>query len=37
MKIKLDENLGSLGKTLLEADGHDVMTVGRAEAFRRAR
>ena len=27
MKIKLDENLGSLGKSLLEADGHDVMTV----------
>jgi predicted nuclease of predicted toxin-antitoxin system len=27
VKIKLDENLGSLGKSLLEADGHDVMTV----------
>jgi predicted nuclease of predicted toxin-antitoxin system len=27
MKIKLDENLGMLGKSLLEADGHDVMTV----------
>ena len=27
MKIKLDENLGSLGTSLLEADGHDVMTV----------
>ena len=27
MKFKLDENLGLLGKTLLEADGHDVMTV----------
>ena len=27
MKFKLDENLGSLGKSLLEADGHDVMTV----------
>ena len=27
MKIKLDENLGLLGKSLLEADGHDVMTV----------
>jgi predicted nuclease of predicted toxin-antitoxin system len=27
MKIKLDENLGLLGKTLLEADGHDVMTI----------
>ena len=26
MKIKLDENLGSLGKSLLEAEGHDVMT-----------
>ena len=27
MKVKLDENLGLLGKSLLEADGHDVMTV----------
>jgi hypothetical protein len=27
MKFKLDENLGSLGKQALEADGHDVMTV----------
>lgn len=27
MKFKLDENLGWLGKSLLEADGHDVMTV----------
>jgi hypothetical protein len=27
MKFKLDENLGTLGKSLLEADGHDVMTV----------
>jgi predicted nuclease of predicted toxin-antitoxin system len=27
MKFKLDENLGLLGKSLLEADGHDVMTV----------
>jgi len=27
MKFKLDENLGLLGKTLLEAKGHDVMTV----------
>ncbi len=27
MKFKLDENLGSKGKALLEADGHDVMTV----------
>lgn len=27
MKLKLDENLGWLGKSLLEADGHDVMTV----------
>lgn len=27
MRIKLDENLGLLGKTLLEADGHDVMTI----------
>jgi hypothetical protein len=26
MKIKLDENLGTLGKSLLEADGHDVAT-----------
>jgi len=27
MKFKLDENLGLLGKSLLEGDGHDVMTV----------
>ena len=27
MKIKLDENLGLLGKSPLEVDGHDVMTV----------
>jgi predicted nuclease of predicted toxin-antitoxin system len=27
VKIKLDENLGSLGKSLLEAEGHDVMTI----------
>jgi predicted nuclease of predicted toxin-antitoxin system len=27
MKFKLDENLSNLGKSLLEADGHDVMTV----------
>jgi predicted nuclease of predicted toxin-antitoxin system len=27
MKIKLDENLGSLGVALLEADGHDVKTI----------
>ncbi len=27
MKFKLDENLGSLGKALLETEGHDVMTV----------
>lgn len=27
MKFKLDENLGSQGKALLQADGHDVMTV----------
>ena len=27
MKLKLDENLGLLGKSLLEADGHDVMTI----------
>lgn len=27
MRIKLDENLGLLGRSLLEADGHDVMTV----------
>lgn len=27
MKFKLDENLGSLGRSLLEAEGHDVMTV----------
>ena len=27
MKFKLDENLGLLGKSLLEADNHDVMTI----------
>lgn len=27
MKFKLDENLGSLGRPLLEAHGHDVATV----------
>jgi len=27
MKIKLDENLGFLGKSLLQADGHDVLTI----------
>lgn len=27
MKFKLDENLGSAGRDVLEADGHDVMTV----------
>jgi predicted nuclease of predicted toxin-antitoxin system len=27
MKFKLDENLGLLGKSLLEGEGHDVMTV----------
>lgn len=27
MKLKLDENLGLLGKSRQEADGHDVMTV----------
>jgi predicted nuclease of predicted toxin-antitoxin system len=27
MKFKLDENLGDLGLALLEAAGHDVMTV----------
>ena len=27
MKFKLDENLGPLGQALLQADGHDVMTV----------
>ena len=27
MKIKLDENLGTLGQARLQADGHDVMTV----------
>ena len=26
MNFKLDENLGSIGKAVLEADGHDVMT-----------
>lgn len=27
MKVKLDENLGALGRDLLETDGHDVSTV----------
>src|ERR671916_742637 len=27
MKLKLDENLGLLGKSLLEGSGHDVMTI----------
>jgi predicted nuclease of predicted toxin-antitoxin system len=27
MKVKLDENLGTLGKSLLAAEGHDVATV----------
>ena len=27
MKLKLDENLGLLGKSLLEGEGYDVMTV----------
>lgn len=27
MKFKLDENLGEMGRSLLEAAGHDVMTV----------
>jgi len=27
MKVKPDENLGLLGKSLLEGDGHDVMTI----------
>src|SRR5438874_360646 len=27
MKIKLDENIGLLGKSLLETEGHNVMTV----------
>ena len=27
MKLKLDENLGLLGQSLLEGEGHDVMTV----------
>lgn len=27
MKFKLDENLGETGRDVLEADGHDVMTV----------
>jgi predicted nuclease of predicted toxin-antitoxin system len=31
MKIKLDENLGTLGKSLLEADGHDVATVAQQQ------
>ena len=31
MKLKLDENLGTLGQSLLEADGHDVMTVAQQD------
>jgi len=27
MKLKLDENLGVIGKSLLQAEGHDVMTI----------
>lgn len=27
MRLKLDENLGEVGRAVLEADGHDVMTV----------
>jgi predicted nuclease of predicted toxin-antitoxin system len=27
MKFKLDENLGTLGKELLESEGHDVTTI----------
>ena len=27
MKFKLDENLGTLGQTLLAGDGHDVLTI----------
>jgi predicted nuclease of predicted toxin-antitoxin system len=27
MKIKLDENLGSIGVSLLESEGHDVKTI----------
>lgn len=27
MKFKLDENLGTIGKSLFEANGHDVATV----------
>ena len=27
MKFKLDENLGETGRDILEADGHDVMTI----------
>ena len=31
MKFKLDENLAALGKALLHADGHDVMTIREQE------
>jgi hypothetical protein len=34
MRFKLDENLGLLGKSLLEADGHDVMTVAGQQSSR---
>ena len=32
MKFKLDENLGLLGKSLLETDGHGVMTITQGAA-----
>ena len=27
MRLKLDENLGSIGLSLLESEGHDVKTI----------
>jgi hypothetical protein len=32
MTIKLDENLGFLGESLLEADGHEAEGVGRSHS-----
>ncbi len=31
MKFKLDENLGDIGRDLLEAEGYDVMTVAQQQ------
>ena len=34
MKLKLDENLGELGRDVLMAKGHDVSTVAMLELLR---